>query len=149
MVVSLTCCSCCLYSSLWLFFMCLSLALALQNVMKHWKHCRFSCWSAKWRIIKKVNQLSFLDWCPVCTKTFHITFFWIISKKNLQGCTDGGGGPFKLTGLRGSAGFSAGTSGGGSGNARPITISSMFKISESIPIEWLVSADAQLYFLIK
>lgn len=43
--VLLTCWSCCLYSSRWLFFMCLSLAFALQNVMKHWKHCRFSCWS--------------------------------------------------------------------------------------------------------
>lgn len=89
MVVSLTCCSCCLYSSLWLFFMCLSLALALQNVMKHWKHCRFSCWSAKWRIIKKVNQLSFLDWCPVCTKTFHITFFWIISRRTYRAAQTG------------------------------------------------------------
>lgn len=41
-----TCCRCCLYSSRWLFLMCLSLALELQKVMKHWKHCRLSCWSA-------------------------------------------------------------------------------------------------------
>lgn len=44
--VTCTCWSCCLYSSRWLFFMCLSLALELQKVIKHWKHCRFSCWSA-------------------------------------------------------------------------------------------------------
>lgn len=41
-----TCCSCSLYWSRWLFLMCLSLALELVKVMKHWKHCRLSCWSA-------------------------------------------------------------------------------------------------------
>lgn len=52
---------------------------------------------------------------------------------------EGAGGPFKVIGLRGSAGFSGGTSGGGSGNPRPITISSMFKIPESILVYWVVS----------
>lgn len=60
---------------------------------------------------------------------------------HLQGWTGGAGGPFKVMGLYGSAGFSGGTSGGGSGSPRPITISSIFKISESILVRifWLVS----------
>ena len=43
-----------------------------------------------------------------------------------------------MMGLRGSAGFSGGTSGGGSGNPLPITISSMFRIPESILVHWAV-----------
>ena len=53
------------------------------------------------------------------------------------------GGPLKLMGLYGAAGFAGGTSGGGSGNARPITISSMFKISESILVNWVISTVTQ------
>lgn len=52
--------------------------------------------------------------------------------RHSQGWTGGAGGPFRVMGLYGSAGFSGGTSGDGSGSPRPSTISSMFKISESI-----------------
>ena len=44
-------------------------------------------------------------------------------------------------GLCGSAGFTGGTSGGGSGRPRPITISSMFKMSESIIEHCVVWAE--------
>lgn len=50
----------------------------------------------------------------------------------LQGWTVGAGGPLILIGLYGSADFSGGASEGVSGSPLPNTISSMFKISESI-----------------
>lgn len=120
-LVKCTCWSCCLYSSLWLFFMCLSFALALQKVMKHWKHCRFSCWSERAHT-DSVRVLFML-----------VTLFKLGPLKHLQDWTEGAGGPFRMTGLYGSAGFSwGGTGGGGSGKPRPNTMSSMFKMSESI-----------------
>lgn len=64
-----------------------------------------------------------------------VTFFKLGPLKHLQDWTEGTGGPFRMTGLYGAAGFSrggAGGGGGGSGKPRPITMSSMFKMSESI-----------------
>lgn len=51
---------------------------------------------------------------------------------DLQGWTVGAGGPLIVMGLYGSADFSGGASEGVSGSPLPNTISSMFKISESI-----------------
>lgn len=53
----------------------------------------------------------------------------------LQGWTVGAGGPLIVMGLYGSAGFSGGASEGVSGSPLPNTISSIFKISESILVQ--------------
>lgn len=53
----------------------------------------------------------------------------------LQGWTVGAGGPLIVIGLYGSADFSGGASEGASGSPLPNTISSMFKISESILVQ--------------
>lgn len=53
----------------------------------------------------------------------------------LQGWTVGAGGPLIVIGLYGSADFSGGASDGVSGSPLPNTISSIFKISESILVQ--------------
>lgn len=75
---------------------------------------------------------------------------WSCDHRGLQDWTGGAGGPFNAIGLYGSAGFAGGASGGGSGNPRPITISSMFKISESIVIEryWFPSIGTHTLIVI-
>lgn len=61
------------------------------------------------------------------------SFKWGMSY--LQGWTVGAGGPLIVIGLYGSADFSGGASEGVSGSPLPNTISSIFKISESILVQ--------------